>query len=215
MLHRQTLKVINHCEVSRVFSEKEKIKLVRQTFQSWDNMYSHFFPTPTGLKCASKTCVHVGTCTAQLYFSHWRPNISAEIGQTVVLSLFCIWGCWYVSCLVVLRVFVVVMCFHADVTCQPHRDAICFPSTPEGCKSERFRKSLRVSPLPPWSVCLSVGADRDWNLGVKWASCRSRSGSLPSNPGNPLTSASRLCCGCMSVCTLLRPRPCVLGPELD
>lgn len=42
-----------------------------------------------------------------------------------------------------------------------------------------------------------------------------RSSSRPSNTGNPLTSASRLCCGHKSVCVLGRCSSCVPVPESE
>lgn len=48
-----------------------------------------------------------------------------------------------------------------------------------------------------------------------WYSCNVRTSIHPSNTGNPLTSASQLCCGRTSVCTFLRHRSCVHVPESD
>lgn len=88
---------------------------------------------------------------------------------------------------------------------------VCVPFNPEGFKLERqFKSSL----LPP-PVSLSVCVDRDRDFGVIWSSCSVGTSSRPSNTGNPLTSASRLCCGRMSVCTFLRHRSCVHVPASD
>ncbi len=71
----------------------------------------------------------------------------------------------------------------------------------------------KSSPLPPrLSVCLCGQRQR---FGDIWSSCSVRTSSCPSNTGNPLTSASQLCCGRMSVCIFLRHRSCVHVPESD
>lgn len=63
---------------------------------------------------------------------------------------------------------------------------------------------VREPVVLPLSICLSVRS-----------SCSVRTSSRPSNTGNPLTSASQLCCGRMSVCIFLRHKSCVHVPESD
>lgn len=62
------------------------------------------------------------------------------------------------------------------------------------------------------SVCL---CGQRQTFGVILSSCSMKTSSRPSNTGNPLTSASQLCCGHMSVCIFLRHRSCVHVPESD
>lgn len=91
---------------------------------------------------------------------------------------------------------------------------LCPNAVPNLKDGKSDRQSVKV--LPSYSSCLSVClCGQRQRFGVKCSSCSVRTSSRPSNTGNPLTSASQLCCGRMSVCIFLRHRSCVHVPESD
>lgn len=96
----------------------------------------------------------------------------------------------------------------------PSPDAVSAQSTQTSPVNMSMMSSMSLPPTPrAVSQSLSVCVYGDRDFGVIWSSCSVRTSSRPSNTGNPLTSASQLCCGHMSVCIFLRHRSCVHVPK--